>query len=124
MHERATVPPDPPPGRPQLLTIDDLRLHVLAYVSTAHQHDASRPPLLLLHGGMAHARWWDLVAPQLADVARPFAFDRRGHGDSDWTEVERYGWNVLFPCLVGMAVLGALCLVPALRADARARVAT
>jgi len=31
---------------------------------------------------------------------------------------------VLFPCLVGMALLSALCLVPALRADARARVAT
>lgn len=42
---------------------------------------------------MAHARWWDLVGPQLATVARPFALDRRGHGDSDWTEVERYGWE-------------------------------
>jgi len=38
--------------------------------------------------------------------------------------VERFGWSVLFPCLVGMALLSALCLVPALRADARARVAT
>lgn len=27
-----------------------------------------------------------------------------------------YGWSALFPCLVGMALLGALCLVPALRA--------
>jgi sugar phosphate permease len=26
-----------------------------------------------------------------------------------------YGWNVLFPVLVGMAVLGALCLLPVLR---------
>jgi len=42
---------------------------------------------------MAHARWWDLVGPQLSTVARPFALDRRGHGDSDWTEVERYGWE-------------------------------
>ena len=38
--------------------------------------------------------------------------------------VELYGWNVLFPCLVGMAVLAALCLVPALRAGEGARVAT
>jgi pimeloyl-ACP methyl ester carboxylesterase len=49
--------------------------------------------LLLLHGGMAHARWWDLVGPELVDVARPYALDRRGHGDSEWTEVERYGWE-------------------------------
>lgn len=30
-----------------------------------------------------------------------------------------YGWNVLFPGLVGVAVLGALCLVPALRSSPR-----
>ena len=38
--------------------------------------------------------------------------------------VELYGWNVLFPCLVGMALLAALCLIPALRAGEGARVAT
>ncbi len=38
--------------------------------------------------------------------------------------VELYGWGVLFPCLVGMAVLAALCLLPALRAGEGARVAT
>jgi sugar phosphate permease len=38
--------------------------------------------------------------------------------------VELYGWNVLFPCLVGMALLAALCLLPALRAGEGARVAT
>jgi MFS transporter, OPA family, sugar phosphate sensor protein UhpC len=27
---------------------------------------------------------------------------------------KRFGWQALFPCLVGMAVLGALCLLPAL----------
>jgi len=31
-----------------------------------------------------------------------------------------WGWNALFPGLVGMALLGALCLVPALRAGAGA----
>lgn len=30
-----------------------------------------------------------------------------------------YGWNALFPCLVGMALLGGACLVPALRINAR-----
>jgi len=81
--------PDPPPGEPRVLTIDGLRLQVLDHGSG---NDAA-PPLLLLHGGMAHARWWDLVAPALADLAQPFALDRRGHGDSEWTTVERYGWE-------------------------------
>jgi sugar phosphate permease len=33
---------------------------------------------------------------------------------------KRLGWQVLFPCLVGMAVLGALCLLPALGIKRRA----
>jgi pimeloyl-ACP methyl ester carboxylesterase len=81
---------DAPPGRARVLPIDGLALHVLDHGSEGAD-DA--PPLLLLHGGMAHARWWDLVAPALADVARPWAIDRRGHGDSPWTDVERYGWE-------------------------------
>jgi MFS transporter, OPA family, sugar phosphate sensor protein UhpC len=32
----------------------------------------------------------------------------------------RFGWSALFPGLVGMAVLAALCLLPALRANANA----
>lgn len=36
--------------------------------------------------------------------------------------VNAYGWNSLFPCLVGMALLGALSLLPALRSSRSARV--
>ncbi|MEW6268291.1 MAG: alpha/beta hydrolase [Thermodesulfobacteriota bacterium] len=85
------VVPETPPGRPRALTIDGLRLNVLEHGGD-DRHGARRP-LLLLHGGMAHARWWDLVAPALAAHCRPFALDRRGHGDSDWTAPERYGWE-------------------------------
>jgi pimeloyl-ACP methyl ester carboxylesterase len=52
--------------------------------------DDSRPPLLLLHGGMAHARWWDPVAARLADRLHVFAADLPGHGDSPWLEPPRY----------------------------------
>jgi pimeloyl-ACP methyl ester carboxylesterase len=71
--------------------VDDVTLHVLDH-GAASQAAAERP-LLLLHGGMGHSRWWDLVAPQLRAVAHPFAVDRRGHGDSDWADPERYGWE-------------------------------
>jgi pimeloyl-ACP methyl ester carboxylesterase len=87
----AIAAPAEPPGRSRVLEIDGLRLHVLDYASDAGR--GARPPLLLLHGGMAHARWWDLVGPLLADVAHPLALDRRGHGDSDWADPERYGWE-------------------------------
>jgi len=34
---------------------------------------------------------------------------------------KRFGWGVLFPCLVTMALLGAVCLLPALRKPASQR---
>jgi pimeloyl-ACP methyl ester carboxylesterase len=38
--------------------------------------------LVLVHGGAAHARWWDHIAPLLAHERRVVALDLSGHGDS------------------------------------------
>src|SRR5262245_44610480 len=43
-----------------------------------------RPVLCFLHGGSAHAHWWDGVAPTFADRYHVVALDQRGHGESDW----------------------------------------
>jgi pimeloyl-ACP methyl ester carboxylesterase len=40
-------------------------------------------PVLFIHGGAAHAHWWDFVAHRLTGACRPFSIDLRGHGDSD-----------------------------------------
>lgn len=45
--------------------------------------EENRPGIVLVHGGMAHSRWWDHVAPQLAVGRRVVALDLSGHGDSD-----------------------------------------
>ena len=84
------APPATGPGRSLRIEIDGLSLTVVDHGGSARH---SGPPLLLLHGGMAHARWFDPLAPLLARAGRPFALDRRGHGESDWTERERYGWE-------------------------------
>jgi len=76
----------------RLETDDGLSLAGIDY-SDPDDTARDRPALFLLHGGMAHARWFDLLAPRLLTEFRPFAVDRRGHGDSDWTEPERYGWE-------------------------------
>jgi pimeloyl-ACP methyl ester carboxylesterase len=52
------------------------RLHVV-------DHGGRGLAVLLLHGGSAHARWWDFVVPHLGRV-RALALDLRGHGDSEW----------------------------------------
>lgn len=43
---------------------------------------ADLPGLVLIHGFRAHARWWDHIAPALADRFRLVAFDLSGMGDS------------------------------------------
>lgn len=52
----------------------------LNYLEWTGPRDA--PPLLLLHGFLAHAHWWDFIAPWLAEQHRVIALDFGGMGDS------------------------------------------
>ncbi len=45
--------------------------------------DASKPGLIFVHGFIAHARWWDHIAPWFADRYRVAAINLSGMGDSD-----------------------------------------
>jgi len=60
------------------LDLGEVTLHYLEW------GDRAKPPLILLHGGSAHARWWDHIALVLAHDFRVLALDLRGHGDSSW----------------------------------------
>ncbi len=42
--------------------------------------------IVLVHGGAAHARWWDHIAPLLAIGRQVVAIDLSGHGDSSARE--------------------------------------
>jgi len=43
-----------------------------------------KPSLLLVHGGLDHARNWDWVARALREKFHVYALDLRGHGNSAW----------------------------------------
>jgi pimeloyl-ACP methyl ester carboxylesterase len=43
---------------------------------------SGKPPVVLIHGGGAHAFWWAFLAPLLADPYDVVALDLTGHGDS------------------------------------------
>jgi len=43
-----------------------------------------KPPLILVHGGLDHARSWDWVARALREDFHVYALDLRGHGNSAW----------------------------------------
>ena len=43
-----------------------------------------KPVMILVHGGLDHARSWDWVARALRDDFHVYALDLRGHGNSAW----------------------------------------
>jgi len=47
----------------------------------------TKPGLLLVHGGAAHARWWSFLAPLLSRDYCVAALDMSGHGDSGRREL-------------------------------------
>jgi len=57
----------------------------IAYRVWGDGGDAGAPGVVLVHGGTAHAGWWDHVAPQLAGH-RVLAVELSGHGDSGHRE--------------------------------------
>ena len=65
--------------------VDGVRLHYVDWGTPKQM------PVLFLHGGSAHARWWDFLVPHLADRYRCLALDLRGHGDSGWPSGADYG---------------------------------
>jgi len=48
------------------------------------------PALILVHGGLDHARNWDWVARGLTDHYHVYALDLRGHGNSAWAPGAMY----------------------------------
>lgn len=56
-----------------------LTLHYLDWGS------ADKPPLILVHGMMDHARSWDRIAQTLCHDWHVIVPDLRGHGDSQWS---------------------------------------
>jgi pimeloyl-ACP methyl ester carboxylesterase len=64
-----------------------LQLHYLDYGT------AGRPPMLCVHGGAAHAHWFDFVASGLAADHHVRAIDQRGHGDSAWADPPDYSYE-------------------------------
>jgi pimeloyl-ACP methyl ester carboxylesterase len=68
------------------LEVEGRKLHYLDWGG-----DPDKRTFVLLHGGAAHAHWWDGVAPMLTPCGRVLALDFRGHGRSQWADSENYG---------------------------------
>ncbi len=71
-------------ARDRFLIVNNLRLRYREW------GDAVATPVVLLHGGSAHAHWWDLFAETIADRYHACALDLRGHGDSEHVHPPSY----------------------------------
>jgi pimeloyl-ACP methyl ester carboxylesterase len=65
------------PGRSHFVAVAGIRMHYLEWAGPP-----GAPVLVLLHGYLAHAHWWDFIAPWLAEHYRVIAPDFGGMGDS------------------------------------------
>ncbi len=65
------------PGTSHEIDAGGVKLHYLEWAGPP-----GAPALLLLHGFLGHAHWWDYVAPWLAEDHRVIAPDFSGMGDS------------------------------------------
>lgn len=87
------------------------RFHVNGLsLSALEWGEPGRPGLLFLHGGSAHAHWFDAVAGAFTDRYHVLSLDQRGHGESDWPPPSDDGSAYATERFVGdlVAVLDAL----------------
>ena len=88
-------------ARSRVVYVNGLRLHFL------ESGPSGAPPICFLHGGAAHAHWFDAVTPAFSDRFHVVSLDQRGHGESAWAEPPAYGTEDFTRDLVGlMDVLG------------------
>ena len=71
----------------RFIEVNGVKLHYLDYGT------AGCRPMVCVHGGAAHAHWFDFVAPGLTPDHHVFAPDLRGHGDSEWADPQTYSFE-------------------------------
>lgn len=87
-------------ARQRRLSVEGIELHLLEWGDPAH------PTLCFLHGGSAHAHWFDAVVGRFTDRFHVVSLDQRGHGESAWPSPPAYATENFTDDLLG--VLDAL----------------
>lgn len=88
-------------ARCSTVSVGSLRLSLLEW------GQRGAPGLCFLHGGSAHAHWFDAMAPAFARRFHVISLDQRGHGLSEWPRPPAYRTEDFAGDLVGvMEALG------------------
>jgi pimeloyl-ACP methyl ester carboxylesterase len=73
-------------GTSHFVEANGVKLHYLDYGGAGR-------PMLCVHGGGAHAHWFDYVAPGFTPDHHVLSLDLRGHGDSTWADPQTYSFK-------------------------------
>ncbi len=84
-------------ARTRALKVGGLTLNALEW------GEPGRPALCFLHGGSAHAHWFDGVVATFAGRYHVLSLDQRGHGASEWAPEPAYATEDFAGDLVGVA---------------------
>jgi len=76
--------------------VNGLRLSALEWPAPG------RPALCFLHGGSAHAHWFDAVVPAFVGRYHVLSLDQRGHGASEWSSRGEYATEHFASDLLGV----------------------
>ena len=80
--------------------------HFVAYQKTKLHYrqwrgpSADTPNIVLVHGGGAHARWYDFIAPLLTPYYNAISLDLPGMGDSGW--LQKYNREIMAEAVINM----------------------
>ena len=83
-------------ARSRHFDVNGLRLHGLEW------GQPGRPALCFLHGGAAHAHWFDRVVPAFSHRFHIVSLDQRGHGESAWADPPAYATEDFVSDLLGV----------------------
>lgn len=83
-------------ARSRFMQVGGLALHALEW------GEPGRPALCFLHGGSAHAHWFDAVVPAFVDRYHVLSLDQRGHGASQWASDPAYATEDFARDLLGV----------------------
>lgn len=83
--------PVPAPYADRFVDLDGLRLHYQDF--NGDQESKGKPVMVCVHGGAAHAHWFDFIAAAFTADYHVIAPDLRGHGDSGWVTPPAYSYD-------------------------------
>ncbi len=96
----ATLPPTPTPVTGGVRTLAKINGISLFYTDSGGNF-ADRPPVILLHGGLANSDYWGNQVRALSPGHRVLTIDSRGHGRST-RDTRPYGYDLMADDVIGL----------------------